>query len=45
MQSQAKRDVHGMRQHLTELTSRAKDDAYSMPSDFYTSEDFLELEK
>lgn len=45
MQSQATRDVHGLRQHLTELTSRAKDDAYSMPSDFYTSEDFLELEK
>lgn len=39
------RDAQGLRQHLTELTSKAKDEAYCMPSHFYTSEEFLELEK
>ena len=38
-------DAQGLRQHLTELTSRSKDTAHSMPSHFYTSDAFLELEK
>lgn len=38
-------NAQGLRQHLTELTSRSKDEAYSMPSPFYTSQDFLDLEK
>ena len=38
-------NAQSLRQHLTELTSRAKDEAYSMPSHFYTSDAFLELEK
>jgi choline monooxygenase len=39
------RNAQGLRQHLTELTSKSKDEAYGMPSDFYTSDAFHELEK
>ena len=37
-------NAQSLRRHLSELTSRPKDDAHSMPSHFYTSEDFLDLE-
>lgn len=45
MPANAHQDAQSLRQHLSDLTSRSKDDAHSMPSHFYTSEDFLDLEK
>lgn len=35
----------GLRRHLTDLMSRDDDEAYGMPSHFYTSEEFHDLEK
>ena len=37
--------IHKMRQELNELQSLSRDQARTMPPEFYTSEDFLELEK
>jgi len=45
MQAIPPMDAQELRQHLTDLTSQPKDEAYSMPSPFYTSQEFLDLEK
>jgi choline monooxygenase len=37
--------IHKLRQELNELQSLSRDQARTMPPEFYTSEDFLELEK
>ncbi|SNT73897.1 aromatic ring-hydroxylating oxygenase subunit alpha [Paracoccus seriniphilus] len=45
MNAFSRQDAQGLRQHLTELTSRETDEAFGMPPNFYTSEEFHELEK